>query len=182
MNDDEQEQPKVLRDIEPLYVNLSPGPGGIQASTVVRDRATGRVYEIPGGRFERVTTGEGRASENGPVEPRWVEGHGPLLPLSTLVSHLAADRPEPRQHEYPFIDPLGPPEPPEQRACRERADDEQAALGALAVEECEECGEDLSGGTSHYHCPVCREVCSAMGHDHTATARDLLTDPTDGED
>lgn len=199
MVSDDETQPKVLRDVEFLYVNFSPGPDGVQASTVVRDRADGKVYEFPGG---PVTVTTGRAHEMDPIQPRRAYG----LPRGPAVELV----------------------PPEHRACRERSDDEQAAIDAVAPttgghlpqplgvssllkailqppagdgppythtlsaadvladpadgEECEECGEDLSGGTSHYHCPVCREVCSVMGHLHTVTARDLLIDPTDGED
>lgn len=29
---------------------------------------------------------------------------------------------------------------------------------------CEYCGHDLSDRASHYHCTVCGELCSMMGH------------------
>lgn len=29
---------------------------------------------------------------------------------------------------------------------------------------CDICGEDISGGESHYHCANCGEVSSMMGH------------------
>lgn len=29
---------------------------------------------------------------------------------------------------------------------------------------CEYCGDDVSSGSSHYHCPYCNERCSMMGH------------------
>lgn len=29
---------------------------------------------------------------------------------------------------------------------------------------CDICGEDLSDGSSHYHCPHCGVPCSSMGH------------------
>lgn len=28
---------------------------------------------------------------------------------------------------------------------------------------CEDCGEDLSGGSSHYHCAICGNVTGMMG-------------------
>jgi hypothetical protein len=96
----------------------------------------------------RITTGWGRSYEDDPIEAPWIQyGDGPRQPLGRLTA-LAG-------------------EPPEHRVCRERTDDEQGALDDdPGAEECEDCGEDLSGGTSHYHCDICGEVCSVMGHDH----------------
>lgn len=34
----------------------------------------------------------------------------------------------------------------------------------ICTEYCDVCGEDISGGESHYHCLICLEVCGMMGH------------------
>lgn len=34
---------------------------------------------------------------------------------------------------------------------------------------CDICGDDLSDGSSHYHCANCLELCSMMGHSDMET-------------
>lgn len=155
MTDTDPEETKVLRDVDFLYVNLRRGPDGIVASTVVRDRSTGRLIEVPGG---PVTARRGRQYENDQIHP-------PSVPVRVV--------------------------PPEHRVCRERTEEEQAAIDAVAPTTGSPYGDEFwvpDGCTGYYREDA--DWGDVMTHDparpcsvhRPVSLRDLLADPTDDED